>query len=85
LFLRAGKDDSMVKNVPVENQGSISKTYTMVAHKHLKLQFQGIHHPLLTSTGTIWCTHIHEDKHTHNKNKQPFKKILYLALLVGPL
>lgn len=37
LFSGAGKDNSMVKNVLVENQDSIPKTYTIVAENHLKL------------------------------------------------
>lgn len=51
--------------VLAKNQGSDPKTYMMVAHNHLKLQVQGPHHPLLTSTGA----HIHAGKYTQNKNK----------------
>lgn len=46
-----------------EDQGSTPNTY-MVAHKHLKLQFQRIGRPLLVSADTAytWCTDSHAGK-----------------------
>lgn len=39
----------------------------MVIHEHLSLWFQGIHHPLLASTGTAhtWYSNINAGKHSH--------------------